>query len=101
MDQLNAEQWKMFVAAAAFIGFMVGRISGRRRVLGSGSPPPAPDRPREEAFVALAPQTQAEVDRLLHEKKRINAIKEIRSASGLGLKESKDVADWRRKAIGL
>ena len=101
MDQLNAEQWKMVVAAAAFIGFMVGRIAGRRGASGSGSPPPAPGRPPEEAFAALAPETQAEVDLLLHEKKLINAIKEIRTASGLGLKESKDVADWRRKEIGL
>ncbi|MEZ5920900.1 MAG: hypothetical protein R3C60_06055 [Parvularculaceae bacterium] len=98
---MNAEQWKMIVAAAAFIGFMLGRISGRRGASGSGSPSPAPGRPPEEAFAALSPETQADIDRLLREKKLINAIKEIRKASGLGLKESKDVADWRRKAIGL
>lgn len=89
----------LVLAAVAYVAFMIGRMSG-----GKGETESEREMRRmqeeqeaEDAFASLSPSVQADVDRLLTEKKTIEAVKVIRENTGKGLKESKDVVDQRRK----
>lgn len=99
MFDLSPQQW-FAVAFALWLAFTIGRMTK------SGESPEARDMRRmeeqtkaESAFSSLTPSIQADVDRLLMDKKLIEAIKIIREHTGLGLKESKLAAEQRRKQI--
>ena len=92
----------LFLAAVAYFAFMLGRLTagGKRE-----SPEEREMRRMNEAqasadaFAALTPSVQADVDRLLLDNKKIEAIKLFREHTGKGLKDSKDFADLRQKQI--
>lgn len=44
---------------------------------------------------------QPHIDQMLHDGKRIAAIKEVRAVFSLGLKEAKDATDRRAKVLGV
>ncbi|MAW81701.1 MAG: hypothetical protein CMI63_15800 [Parvularcula sp.] len=99
MLDFSLEQWGL-IAVLAYVAFMAGRMTR------SGESPEtrAMRRMEEEtkaadAFSSLSPSVQSEVDRLLMDKKLIEAIKVIREHTGLGLKDSKIAAEQRRKQI--
>jgi ribosomal protein L7/L12 len=49
-----------------------------------------------DALARLSPAVRAEVGRLVAADQKISAIKLLREATGLGLKDSKDAVDaWR------
>lgn len=99
MFDLSIEQW-LFIAFIAYAAFTIGRMSK------SGESAEARQmRLMEEetkaanAFSSLTPSIQTDVDRLLMDKKKIEAIKLIREHTGLGLKEAKLAADRRQSEI--
>ena len=73
--------------------FLFGRASAR-----GGAPRPPVD--ATAAFTGLSADTQTEVDALVRQKKMIDAIRVVRTQSGLDLKDSKAVVDARARAIG-
>lgn len=102
MQDIDPTGGWLILAAVAYIAFMAGRASAGRRE----SPEDREMRRMREgeraagAFAALSPSVQADVDRLLLENKKIEAIKLIREQTGMGLKESKDAADQRQRSVG-
>lgn len=85
------------VIAALVAGLVIGRITAA-----ASDPRRAEQRKQEQRAAALsarehvsrlAPEVRAAVDRLLAEDRKIEAIRDIRYATGLGLKEAKDMAD--------
>ncbi len=86
--------------AIAVVAFLAGRAS-----VSSDRPEPR-DRVAErqraegharEVWRKLSPQAKAQVDALLASRKVIEAVKVIRNETALGLKESKNVVDLRRR----
>ncbi|MFC2950987.1 ribosomal protein L7/L12 [Marinicaulis aureus] len=99
MFDFSMEQW-LLIAFLAYVAFTIGRMSK------SGEAPEAREARRmaeetraADAFASLSPSIQSDVDRLLMDKKKIEAIKVIREHTGLGLKESKIAADKRASQI--
>jgi hypothetical protein len=54
----------------------------------------------EQLFASMTPMAQAEVDRLIAARKYIEAIKFVRSETGAGLKQAKELVDARKKQMG-
>ncbi len=99
MFDFSLQQWGL-IALLAWAAFMIGRMTK------SSESPEAREmrRMQEEtkaadSFSSLSPSVQADVDRLLKDRKKIEAIKLIRENTGLGLKESKIAAEQRQKQI--
>ena len=83
--------------AVAAVAFMVGVFVARGRSKGravvwqeQGRPPSSP---------ASLPIEDPEIDELLRSNQLIAAIKRYRELSGLGLKESKDAMEARRRML--
>ncbi len=99
MFDFSMEQW-LLIAFIAYVAFTIGRMSKSAE-----TPEARATRRMEEetraadAFSSLSPSIQSDVDRLLMDKKLIEAIKVIREHTGLGLKESKIAAEQRRAQI--
>lgn len=101
MENLEPFQLWLLMAAVAYIAFMIGRASGR-----SGNDGLSPEERRfraqqeaESAFSSLELSKQEEVDRLLNDGKVIAAVRVVREAAGIGLKDAKAAVDWRRRMI--
>ena len=98
MESFEPYQIFLLMAAVAYAGFLFGRASaGAREGREERQLREAHD--SERAFSSIDPSKQAEVDRLLTDGKMIAAIKGIREATGLGLKDAKTTADWRRRML--
>ncbi len=87
----------MELIAAGVAGFVAGRVTAllgdpRRRE-------ERQRRAREASFTArenlerLTSSQRADIEKLVAARRKIDAIREIRAALGIGLKEAKDVAD--------
>ena len=62
----------------------------------AGAPSYADGMPAADALTHLSPAERAEIDRLVAAGQKILAIKALRQATGLGLKDAKDAVDsWR------
>jgi ribosomal protein L7/L12 len=87
----------LVLAGAAAVGFCGGRLSA------SASPKAHEryERLAQEAaaadFARLSPAAQAEVDRLAAQGKIFDAVKLIRAALNVGLCESKQIVDLRKR----
>ncbi|MEZ5891996.1 MAG: hypothetical protein R3C58_02445 [Parvularculaceae bacterium] len=98
-DFAPAGGW-LATAFIAYVAFMIGRATK-----GSESAESREMRRMQEeqtalsAFSSLTPSIQTDVDRLLLDRKLIEAIKLIREHTGLGLKDSKFAAEQRLKQI--
>ncbi len=95
MESLDPTGRWLLLTVTAFVAFMLGRASK-----GGDGVDPVARRMAEEQDIAqatanLSPTVWAEVDRLLSERKKIEAIKVLREASGLGLKLSKQAVEQR------
>ncbi len=95
MENLDPMGRWLLLAVVAWIAFMIGRATGRG---GGESREARAVRENEEIAAATAQISHAtwdEVDRLTAAGKKIEAIKVLRDASGLGLKLSKDAVERR------
>jgi ribosomal protein L7/L12 len=94
MENLDPLGHWLLLGVTAWVSFMIGRSTAGR----GGDPLArklADDQEIAAAVSTLPPSVWAEVDRLLSEKKKIEAIKVLREASGLGLKQAKDAVEQR------
>ena len=100
MENLDQTQLLLLLVAVAAFAFLLGRQSA-----GFESPVDQAERDMrkqqmaEEAFSALSPTIQQEVDGLITEGEMIAAIKIVRTNSGLGLREAKILVDHRRHLL--
>ena len=93
--------WELAVAIAAgvLIGFAMRRRDPRQDLSGTPPPPPlqplAPFRPAAppQDGPPLTPEQAMAIQAALAQGNKIAAIKLLRGATGLGLKESKDAVD--------
>ena len=96
-DGLSVIQTWLFIVGVAVIAFIAGRRS-------ASASPEALERRRiaeEEAarnFARLSSATRAEVDRLLADRKTVDAIKLIRAELNTGLYEAKQIVDRRKRS---
>lgn len=115
MELSDLFEWPIVVGAIVifFAGYFSGKSRARRENdligpppgMGSNAPPPPPlprrqpdgPPPRLAAELAqwagLDPDTETAINDALAKGHKINAIKILREATGLGLKESKDAID--------
>lgn len=98
MNNIEPYQILLLMAAVAYASFLFGRASARGGE-GREERRMREDHEGERIFSALDASKQAEVDRLLTEGKLIAAVKEIREATGSGLKEAKTTADYRKRML--
>lgn len=95
MENFNSIQPWLLMSAVAYAAFLIGRATkpvspqerNHRRLV-----------EEEEIETALREVTKSkweEIDRLLSDRKKIEAIKVLREATGLGLKLSKMAAERR------
>jgi ribosomal protein L7/L12 len=89
----------LLVAAVGIICFLLGRGTARNRDIDRTERKMRDAEAAQMSFGALPAENQSDIDRLVTEGKMIEAVKLVREWSGLGLKESKDVVDARRKAL--
>lgn len=101
MEHIGPQQFWLLIAVAV-AAFLFGRASARGGG-GNGESDEARrmriEQAAEQAFSSLTPMAQADVDQLLTNGKLIEAIKRIREETGLGLKDAKDTADYRKRAL--
>lgn len=101
---LFAPEFSVFhLVAAAIVGFIVGRITAA-----AGDPVRAEAKKRRKQEDARSAQAdldrlprhvRTEVEKLLADGRIIEAVRDVRAALGLGLKEAKDVVDLLRATI--
>lgn len=101
MDLTNPNHLWTVLAIVAVCSYLLGRSSAGRNSAGGSR---AEQRLKEtEAAAAtlssLDATHQLEIDRLLSEKKTIEAIKYLREKTGLSLYEAKLAVDERRKVV--
>jgi len=87
-------QW-IVLTVTAWVAFMIGRASKPGSAVDREARRMAEEQEIAAATANLPPSVWADVDRLLAEKKKIQAIKVLREASGLGLKLSKQAVEQR------
>lgn len=80
--------WSVVVLA---IGYALGRNSNRPTDL--TEPPPGIAAGRRT--ISLSPEIEAEIEAALQDNRKIEAIKILREASGVGLKEAKEAIEAR------
>lgn len=94
MENLDPMGHWLLLGVTAGIAFMIGRASA-----GRGGDPLARKLAEEQeiagAVSELSSSTWEEVDRLMRDNKKIEAIKVLREATGLGLKLSKQAVEQR------
>lgn len=95
MENFSPIQLWLVMAAVAYAAFLFGRAT-------KPASPQEKERQRlveeqeiETALSRLSASKSAEIDRLLHDAKKIEAIKILRDATGLGLKLSKMAVERR------
>lgn len=100
MNAPNALQVFLLLAAIGGLFFWLGRATARSETAEQREMRRMREREAGAAALSsLAPSSQADVDRLVMDGKIIEAVKLVREATGLGLKESKDAVDARRAAL--
>jgi len=93
-EAVDPYQVLLLMAAVAYAAFLLGRASV------SAEPNHGANKQNAEQLLArLSPSEAQEIDQLLRDGAHIEAIKEIRSATGAGLREAKLAADYRRTQV--
>ena len=90
LASLNNANVMVTLVVVAFIAYLVGKANGG----------PAPDRAqaqaeRTEAVSRLTMQQKMDIDAAIDANKKIEAIRILRAATGMGLKQSKLAVDAR------
>ena len=82
------------ILLATAVGLLIGFVIGRMR--GGGGTPALPPEALDAEIAKLPGDVRGRVDALLREGQVIAAIKEMRAARGLGLRDAKAVVDRLR-----
>lgn len=99
-----------YLFVGAIIGFIVGRVTAPKtaRDVGAGRPPApfvnGPARPASAASgtvefeiggrrIQVDPASMAEIRRFIAQERKIEAIKHLREATGLGLADAKELVE--------
>jgi hypothetical protein len=93
-----------FVLGFIVAGFLFSRRRGSSVEVVPLVPPPLLNTTGGTFTVTVAGRTltlPAQVEQHIREKQLIAAIKEVRSATGLGLKESKDLVEEIARSLGV
>lgn len=95
----STEAW-IVIAIVAVAAFILGRNSA------SGGEDKAEREMRarqdaENAWTQLSPDVQAQVEAHIQAGKTIEAIRLVREATGMGLKQAKQIVDARKAAMGM
>ncbi len=101
MQNFSPVQLWLLMAAVAYVAFLFGRATKpvdpqereRRRLVEEAE--------IETAVSGLSASKWEEIDRLLSDRKKIEAIKVLREATGLGLKLSKMAVENRGRQQGM
>lgn len=96
MEALDSQQLWLLIAAVAVGAFMLGRMTGGESPEDRAARRMQERQEIENAFANLSPDVQQEIDALIARRKKIEAIKRFREATGRGLKESKDAVEHRQ-----
>lgn len=83
--------WSLLVFAA---GYVVGKR--RRAARDLSGPPPMPRGPSAPP-AGLTSEAEARIDEALRQGRKIEAIRHLREATGMGLKDAKDAIDARER----
>lgn len=99
-----AEYSFLALLAAFLAGFVLGRLTGtavpRRSRATAPSHTVTPGTTTADVVALLPPETRIEVETLVADDRKIEAIRVCRAALGLGLKEAKDVVDFIERTGG-
>ena len=96
----RAEDHTLMAIVGLFVKYFVG-LSVVFTLLGlRGGARPAPGAGATAAPRSVPPEVEAKARALLARDQKIHAIKLVREASGMGLKEAKDLVDARRRELG-
>ena len=85
------------VLFTVFAAFFLGRIMSGGKSSNSLSPTPMSQAEIEAALKTVTVSKWMEIDAELDARKKIQAIKLLRQATGLGLKDSKDAIEARQQ----
>jgi len=93
---MNAIGWEqaMFLLVWSIVLFRIGVAVGRRSGERDLSAPPPPSFRMD----SLPPATKAEIDAALQANRKIEAIRMLREATGMRLKESKEAVEAMERA---
>lgn len=94
----------LHLITAAIVGFIAGRIVGMNASRTPRAAAAARDereslRTAEDSLNRLPGRVRTAVEALLAEGRIIEAVRDVRAATGLGLKEAKDVVDLMREQL--
>jgi len=89
------------VLVTLFIVFILARATAGGRSVNSLSPTPPTQEEIDAALKRVTLSKWMEIDAELDARKKINAIKLLREATGLGLKDSKDAIEAHQKKRGM
>ena len=81
--------------------FLLGRFTAGRKNRDSLSPTPPPPEEIEAALKKVTLSKWIEIDAELDARKKIKAIRLLREATGLGLKDAKDAIEAHQRKRGL
>ena len=95
MENLEPYKLWLLMAAVAYIAFMVGRATKGASPEERARRDMVAHQEIETALAQLPSSKLEEIDRLIADRKKIEAIKVMREATGLGLKLSKMAVDQR------
>ena len=95
MENLEPYKLWLLMAAVAYIAFMVGRATKGASPEERARRDMVAQQEIETALAQLPSSKLEEIDRLIADRKKIEAIKVLREATGLGLKLSKMAVDQR------
>lgn len=95
MENIEPYQIWLVIAAVGYAGFLLGRATKGPGAEERARRAFAEDEEIRTAMDELAPTKLEEIDRLMAERKKIEAIKVLREASGLGLKLAKMAVEQR------
>jgi len=90
--------WVTILVPLTLVVFVAGFVIGRRKrdARDLSGPPTMPRPPRRAPGSPLDPATRAEIEAMLAARRKIDAIKLLREATGMGLKEAKEAVEEGR-----
>ncbi|MBI1366058.1 MAG: hypothetical protein GC153_08905 [Alphaproteobacteria bacterium] len=90
----------LILVGVAIVAFLLGRAARGVSAEDRAERDRLDNEAVEAALAGLSPDVRMQIDRLLSERKKIEAIKVFREATGLGLKQSKDAVERRALSLG-
>lgn len=96
LEGLSGQDVLGLLAATAALFFYFGRATAKASRGAQAKAQRFDQQSAADAFAGLPTTTQTQIDQLIAARKTIDAIKAVRTASGLGLYEAKQIVDLRK-----